>query len=172
MEKACIKCGEIKPMCEFDAPKNTCKVCRRAYLRSWEKNKRDSDPEWKAKVNARQAEWRKAHPEHRERKNTARRVRRLIDPEYVKRESERKKLRNANKSAIRYAINFLLVKQQGKCAICHCSIIEKHHVDHITPLARGGENDKRNYQLLCPPCNLEKGANDPLTHMQRKGKLL
>ena len=32
------------------------------------------------------------------------------------------------------------------------------HVDHITPLARGGADAFDNLQLLCAPCNLTKGA--------------
>jgi len=35
------------------------------------------------------------------------------------------------------------------------------HVDHIIPLARGGANELRNYEALCPECNLRKGAKMP-----------
>lgn len=32
------------------------------------------------------------------------------------------------------------------------------HVDHITPLARGGTNARRNLQALCGPCHSTKTA--------------
>ena len=31
-------------------------------------------------------------------------------------------------------------------------------IDHRTPLARGGSNDRRNLHLLCRTCNLRKGT--------------
>ena len=33
-----------------------------------------------------------------------------------------------------------------------------YHVDHIRALADGGANDRTNLQLLCPTCNIKKGA--------------
>jgi 5-methylcytosine-specific restriction endonuclease McrA len=81
----------------------------------------------------------------------------------------RKKARNFRKTTI---VNHLLVHQRGRCAICHCDVIENHHLDHIVPLAKGGTNERTNFQLLCPPCNLKKSAADPVEHAQRHGKLL
>jgi len=70
-----------------------------------------------------------------------------------------------------YIINHLLVAQRGKCASCYANVIEKHHLDHIVPLAKGGTHDRSNFQLLCPTCNLKKLAKDPLAFMQERGKL-
>lgn len=70
-----------------------------------------------------------------------------------------------------HIINHLLVAQRGKCASCHVNVIEKHHLDHIVPLAKGGTNNRSNFQLLCPACNLSKHAKDPLAFMQERGKL-
>jgi len=34
-----------------------------------------------------------------------------------------------------------------------------YHVDHIVPLAKGGEEfELNNLELSCPKCNLKKGA--------------
>lgn len=46
------------------------------------------------------------------------------------------------------------------CATCAARITDRPsaHVDHITPLARGGSNDRDNLQVLCARCNLTKGA--------------
>ena len=70
-----------------------------------------------------------------------------------------------------YIINHLLVAQRGKCASCYAKVIEKHHLDHIVPLAKGGTHDRSNFQLLCPTCNFKKSAKDPLAFMQERGKL-
>ena len=67
----------------------------------------------------------------------------------------------------------LWVLQHGKCAICHVDLHHLgHHVDHIMPLSRGGFHENSNLQLLCPTCNLSKGAKHPIEFMQTKGFLL
>lgn len=62
--------------------------------------------------------------------------------------------------------------QRWRCAICEKGIRRKYHVDHITPLSRGGRNIRSNVQLLCPKCNLQKNARDPIEYMQSLGRLL
>lgn len=69
-------------------------------------------------------------------------------------------------------IAMLMTKQKRKCACCKTNIKQLFHVDHIKPLARGGRHEKENIQLLCPPCNLSKGAKDPIDFMQLRGFLL
>jgi len=61
--------------------------------------------------------------------------------------------------------------QRGFCAACKVKL-QAFHVDHIVALARGGTNDRLNLQLLCPPCNLRKGAKHPVDFMQSMGLLL
>lgn len=68
-------------------------------------------------------------------------------------------------------IDELRVKQRGRCAICK-KILELENIDHINPLARGGEHGIKNFQLLCPPCNGAKRASDPIEYMQKLGYLL
>lgn len=48
----------------------------------------------------------------------------------------------------------------GICMLCGTVVNEdSFHVDHIRPLAKGGnEWDLANLQLACPPCNLSKGG--------------
>lgn len=62
--------------------------------------------------------------------------------------------------------------QKWKCAICNRGIIEKYHVDHIYPLAKGGAHEVSNIQLLCPSCNVRKSAKDPIDYMQEMVFLL
>ena len=48
--------------------------------------------------------------------------------------------------------------QNNKCVYCQTDITNtKFHIDHRTPLVRGGGHIRKNLQLLCPPCNLKKG---------------
>lgn len=62
--------------------------------------------------------------------------------------------------------------QRNRCAHCAVSIVDLYHVDHIVPIKLGGSNDTHNIQLLCPPCNLSKGAKHPILFAQESGRLL
>lgn len=66
--------------------------------------------------------------------------------------------------------------QQGRCPVCKEPLrlegAQKCHIDHVVPLAAGGTHTDDNVQLLCPNCNVSKGAKDPLEFMQSKGFLL
>ena len=54
----------------------------------------------------------------------------------------------------------LLLQQSEKCFYCDIQLKE-YHLDHIEPLARGGEHKDSNIVLACPTCNLKKHAKDP-----------
>ncbi len=71
-------------------------------------------------------------------------------------------------------IEDILRLQKFKCAYCGASVRKKknRHVDHITPLVKGGTNDRRNLKVLCPPCNLSKKAKDPIDFVRSRGKLI
>lgn len=66
----------------------------------------------------------------------------------------------------------LLSLQKKKCANCLTCLSTGYHVDHIEPLAKGGSNTDGNVQLLCPTCNMKKGAKDPIAWAQAQGRLL
>lgn len=51
----------------------------------------------------------------------------------------------------------LFKQQQGICFYCKASL-EKSHLEHKTPISRGGLHDRNNLCLSCPPCNLKKGT--------------
>jgi len=136
--------------------------------------------------NKKAKEWRKNNPE-RDAENHRRW--RLKNPDAVK--ASKNKWKDNNKDAVRSGtrnrratkknadgshtkedIAFLMQKQKHKCAVCKCCVKTKFHVDHIKPIARGGSNDRKNLQILCPPCNMKKGAKDPIDFMQGNGFLL
>jgi 5-methylcytosine-specific restriction endonuclease McrA len=67
----------------------------------------------------------------------------------------------------------LLKAQNHRCAYCAADLHKvKKHLDHRTPLSRGGSNDKSNLIFACMPCNLSKGARDEIEYGQQMGRLL
>ena len=66
----------------------------------------------------------------------------------------------------------LFILQKGKCPCCRKELGDDYHIDHIIPLALGGDNSKGNFQLLRKQCNQKKYAKHPVDYMQSKGFLL
>lgn len=60
-----------------------------------------------------------------------------------------------------------LEAQEKRCFYCGIDCVESFHVDHWKPLAAGGAHAFHNLVIACPPCNLSKGAKDPLEFMQK-----
>ncbi len=80
--------------------------------------------------------------------------------------------RSADGSHTGAEIENLMLKQRCKCVYCKKSLKREFHKDHIVPLKNGGSNSIDNIQLLCPTCNLSKGAKDPIDYAQQEGLLL
>lgn len=93
------------------------------------------------------------------------------NPHKVKEFSRRRKDRKLG-SLPRGTVKRIGNAQRWKCAACSVKLDAGYHVDHITPLARGGEHSPANLQLLCPTCNVRKSAKDPIAFMQERGFLL
>lgn len=55
--------------------------------------------------------------------------------------------------------------QSWRCFVCSVDIAGGFHADHWVPLARGGEHTPENIRLLCPTCNVRKGAKLPETFL-------
>lgn len=51
--------------------------------------------------------------------------------------------------------------QDYKCVYCKADISASHHMDHIMPLALGGEHSVENIQCTCATCNFRKSAKHP-----------
>jgi hypothetical protein len=52
--------------------------------------------------------------------------------------------------------------QADRCFYCDIHLNGDGHVDHFTPLMKGGTNWAENLCLACSDCNLSKGSKDPL----------
>ena len=59
------------------------------------------------------------------------------------------------------ALRPILLQRDGdRCLQCGAGEPEvRIHIDHITPLAKGGTNALDNLQVLCQPCNQRKWAH-------------
>lgn len=65
----------------------------------------------------------------------------------------------------------LMLLQKGMCACCGRPL-DDYELDHIMPLALGGETTDSNMQLLRKSCNRQKSAKHPIDFMQQRGFLL
>lgn len=65
--------------------------------------------------------------------------------------------RNARSSVPREVRRAVWDRDGGRCVVCDASFDLQY--DHVIPLALGGANTVENLQVLCAPCNQEKGAS-------------
>ncbi len=162
--------------------KGTCKACAE-YIREWKANNKDRLRIHSNEQRARDSLVGKKYPRKSKRvilangfaRNDAR-------PEYptakrlrntIKRHRYRAKVKSAGGAGVtKKFVEKLLVMQKGICVYCRAHIVGGFHIDHILPLALGGAHDESNVQLLCPTCNVTKGALHPIDFAQRKGLLL
>jgi 5-methylcytosine-specific restriction endonuclease McrA len=131
----------------------------RRWAAKWRKReyeKLKADPERWARHVARINAWRNADPERK-------RV-------YVR--ARRARIRAADGHHTPKDIAVIKKRQRNRCVACAADLQQGYHADHIVPLIRGGTNFPSNIQLLCPTCNQEKHARDPIAFMQMKGFLL
>ena len=154
---------------------------------NWRKAKLINNPEWRESINARQrADYREivasqerkealrsthriislrwyrrngARPEIVEQRNGLRRQRYATDKHYRSHQLDYNRLRRRkwDSTVNREAIAHQMECQRGRCANCRKGIRKGYHLDHIFPLAQGGQSTLANLQLLCRRCNSSKG---------------
>ncbi|MBI1682334.1 HNH endonuclease [Caulobacter hibisci] len=126
-------------------------------------------PNWKGGKAARKERLRT--PEARAAQAATLRAYRKANPDKV-REFVQSRSRRQHGKLPRGTVKRLGEMQAWRCAICRVGVKRGFHLDHIMPLARGGEHAPRNLQLLCATCNVRKSSRDPIEHMQSLGRLL
>jgi 5-methylcytosine-specific restriction endonuclease McrA len=125
---------------------------------------REANPGYSATWNAEHGDWKRAHSakwakDNPEKRHNAR----------VKRRTAKKE--NGGNISVGL-IETMMTGQGGMCVFCKGDLKTLgYHVDHIDPIARGGSNTDDNVQLLCPPCNLAKGAKNPIDYLLERGIL-
>lgn len=152
------------------------KICNKNYRIKNKKSVKEKSARW-AKENpekgrAKTARYARKYPE-RVRERSAKYKRN--NPEKVKSQKQNRRARVIeNGGEISHDhIKKLILFQKNKCFVCRLNFKKNgFHVDHIVPLSRGGKNDNKNIQLLCPICNHKKHAKDPIKFMQEMGYLL
>lgn len=70
--------------------------------------------------------------------------------------NRRARMKEAGGSFTAEDIKDLYATQGGRCYYCSVEIEEGYHIEHMTPLSRGGRNDVSNICLACAPCNFKK----------------
>ncbi len=196
--KICKKCNTEKPVEDFNqgkayagGRKAVCKECISAYNKTRyvprpENLQRKIDLELarKAKLEKKEA----IAEERRLKKETEKPIKDAIKKEKraaynrmyrakhpgcrrIEKKNRKLKVRTSGKLS-RKITDKLIGLQKGKCAICAEKLNGTFHIDHVIPIALNGTNTDDNIQLLCPACNLKKGATHPIDFMQSIGKLL
>jgi len=90
----------------------------------------------------------------------------------VKAHRRRERLRASGEKFTKDDIDRLMALQRKKCACCHACLSDGFHIDHRTPVAKGGTNNPMNLELLCPTCNMAKADKLPHVFAQEQGRLL
>lgn len=166
-----------------DGRRNNCRDCKRAADRAryagtpreeMQAKRRAYYARNRDRVKARAREYATAHREEKraydQRRNrdlaaeNRRRVRewRLANPDHMRErarfDARARRARKARLFVEHIAPLVVLERDDGVCGICGCDVNPfDFHVDHIVPLALGGEHSYANAQTAHPLCNLRKG---------------
>ena len=116
-----------------------------------------------------QEERRLEEEQRREQEQKVQEQRRLEETRRREEERRNRPRRRAMSSQERADIRDVLYrKQQGKCFACGVKLQKQFfHIDHKVPVAQGGSDELRNFQLLCPTCNTSKGARSQREFLSR-----
>ena len=115
-----------------------------------------------AKETEQHRKWADAHREHL---REYRLRRRLADPE-PERESCRRRRAACLGSPGNHTLDDIRAqygRQAGRCFWCHRKVQWRDkHVDHVTPLSKGGSDGPENLVISCAHCNHRKSAKHPM----------
>lgn len=160
----------------------------RKYSSNWFNNNKDHHHEltkkWHAdnrekvkerKINERIAKAPKTKQEIDEKRKYNRERKQLVianNPAKYRAIQQNQRSRRRNGRLSHNIVERLMKLQRGRCTVCGKPLQDDYHIDHIMPLALGGENADGNVQLLHPTCNLRKTSKHPVEFMQSLGFLL
>ncbi len=173
--KVCPSCGCTKPLtADFfhvsRASKTghtpSCSVClrskRKAYYYANPEAEKARHGEWvrnnRVRANEQAAASKAKYPERY--KETQRRWRQQNKARILAKNRARKAMiRAAERDHYDDAeLHAMWVEQDGLCFYCDTPLFAVYHVEHKTPLSRGGTDRLTNICLSCPACNLRKGV--------------
>ena len=169
-EKACRRCGEVKPFEGFapdphraDGFRDECRPCGHLAVREWASRNREKV---RQSVSARRAAW---PPERRAAANAANAEWKRANPEKVRDYIHRRRAAKAGTQSGPIDLDALWAECSGLCPDCGAPISraapwgspEFASLDHIVPLSAGGPHMQHNLRYTCLPCNLRKHAKVP-----------
>ncbi len=172
----CLACAVVIAKRYYDGHAEERRAVTREYLAA-------ASPEWK------KAHQRKYHQKHRIKLQEKQKIYNAKNPDLIREIKRRWKAKNKHQAHIdkharrareagcigKYTaadLKRIRTMQKDKCAYCKTSLKASCHLDHIIPLARGGDNFPSNIQFLCGPCNMKKNAKDPIDFARSRGLLL
>lgn len=150
----------------------------RELARAWRSCNREhlatKQREYRAKNPARHAEYegrRLRSPEQRAAFNAYRRRYVKANPEVQQAAYQRRRARLSENNTLTAAdVAAQRERQQGICHYCSLPLDNsgRGHIDHKTPLSRGGFNQADNIVIACGPCNLRKGRKTAEEFLQEQ----
>jgi len=174
MEKYCAVCKKDT----VREPRGSCKPCHLKSQAAWYKKNKEkataASEKWTAENKEKVLEIKRAWQERNREATRAKNAKwasENLDKYRVYCHNRRHKEKTSGVLSVGIK-DLLLKKQNGRCACCGLALNGDYHLDHIVPLALGGENNDRNIQLLHSKCNLQKSSKNPIEFMQQKGFLL
>lgn len=184
--KTCNKCKKRKSLNEFYFRKDTnkhrseCKECNKQA-----KALREAEPGVKELRASKERERRQLHKESinarlAKRRNTAegKEATRKAHQKWCKNNPDKVKAYNKNakhkrktpknkQDSTSKTTNWLL-NEPKLCVYCGKPCHTDYHLDHITPLSKGGTHTVDNFAIACPFCNISKGAKTLIIWMAQR----
>lgn len=185
-QRKCACCGLWKSYGEYSATngeksgKNSlqayCAPCSTKKSVEWSKDNSDRRNElnrksYKANAAVIRERQRNLSPERRQKKNERAKQYRHDNNEKVRMWNKVRvhRKRAAGKMPSLCSLNKLLCAQDAKCVYCGSLLNWNTHLDHKTPIKRGGMNDIGNLQWLCATCNMKKSISTHEEYAARVG---
>ena len=167
-QKLCTKCGEMKLLDDLvkdkgrkDGRRSVCKECTKIVKRTWRQRNRDkvveTSKKWaeshQDKIFKSKKKWHTQHPEKVKIAQNRWNLNNLDKFRSIQRNASAKR-RELTKVAILFSnADMELLK------MIYLNCPKGYHVDHITPLSKGGKHHPDNLQYLPAVINLKKNTS-------------
>lgn len=170
--KRCYRCKQEKPLSSFgrdrrakDGLNGCCRDCKKVFNEQYRRahgvlprvygEKPYNHTEY-------MREYRMSHPESKERDRKYAQDYRVHHPGYNRKNIARYRAKQAGCSGVltEGEICVCLDYFDHKCAYSGRDLPHDYHLDHVVPLAKGGENTIHNIVPCCPEINLNKRDHD------------
>lgn len=170
MTKRCSKCGEVKPLEDYnrrkasaDGRQSKCRDCSNAYYRAWHTANREYRAEYdRAWYQANSERKRAYYQANREQYAEYGRAYRQANPDKDIAKQHRRRARLACAVPQRWQVDHTLGDPLA-CWWCGRGLLGAVvHVEHVMPISLGGPAETANEVMSCDDCNKAKKAKHPL----------